>query len=162
MMIHRALLGSIERFMGILLEHYGGNLPTWLAPEQVRILPIADRHSEYAHQVKARFEEAAGGGGAVALAAAPPAPAVNLWVDVDDRGESLNKRIREGQVQKVPYLLVVGDREAEQQAVAVRERGKDRGTQPIDAVVNHILKEIRERVLPAEETGDEAEGQQSS
>jgi len=135
-MIHRALLGSIERFLGILLEHYGGNLPTWLAPEQVRILPIADRHADYAHEVRGMFAGAAEEAG------------LPLWVSVDDRGESLGKRIREGQVHKVPYLLVVGDREAEERAVAVRHRGDDEGATPAAEVVERIVDEVRERRLP--------------
>jgi threonyl-tRNA synthetase len=138
-MIHRALLGSIERFLGILLEQYGGNLPLWLAPEQVRILPIADRHAEYAHEAAATFAGAAG------QADLP------LWVSVDDRGESLGKRIREGQLHKVPYLLVVGDRETQERTVAVRARGEDEGSRPLDEVVAQIVDEVRERRLPAAE-----------
>jgi threonyl-tRNA synthetase len=135
-MVHRALLGSIERFMGILLEHYGGHLPTWLAPEQVRVLPIADRHAEYAHEVAAIFA----GAGAQAD--------THLWVAVDDRAESLGKRIREGQVHKVPYLLVVGDRESQERTVSVRVRGKDEGSRPVDEVAVGIIDEVRERRLP--------------
>ena len=94
-MIHRAMLGSIERFMGILLEHYGGNLPTWLAPDQVLVLPVSDRHAEYGQEVRdALF-------------------AAGVRVALDDRSESLGRRIRDGQMQKVPYLLIVGDREVE-------------------------------------------------
>jgi threonyl-tRNA synthetase len=136
-MIHRALLGSIERFMGILLEHYGGNLPTWLAPEQVRVLPIADRHAAYAHEVAAVFAGAAAQHGR------------HLYVAVDDRAESLGKRIREGQLHKVPYLLVVGDREAQKRTVSVRARGTDEGSRPVDEVAVDILDEVRERRLPA-------------
>jgi len=135
-MVHRALLGSIERFMGILLEHYGGNLPTWLAPEQVRVLPIADRHAAYAHEVAAVFAGAAAQAG------------VHIYASVDDRAESLGKRIREGQVHKVPYLLVVGDREAQERTVSVRARGKDQGSRPVDDVAAAIIDEVRERRLP--------------
>ena len=136
-MIHRALLGSIERFMGILLEHYGGNLPTWLAPEQVLVLPIADRHADYAASVRAPC--------------APPAPRppVTLHADVDDRGESVGKRIRDAQLQKVPYILVVGDREVEQGAVGVRERGEDKGARPVAEFIDDLVAEVRERRLPA-------------
>ena len=135
-MIHRALLGSIERFMGILLEHYGGNLPTWLAPQQVLVLPIADRHAGYA--------------GAVAdgVRAAAAAAGVSLHVDVDDRGESVGKRIRDAQLQKVPYILVVGDREAESKAVGVRERGEDKGARPVAEFVDELIAEVKERRLP--------------
>jgi len=135
-MVHRALLGSIERFMGILLEHYGGNLPTWLAPEQVRVLPIADRHAAYAHEVAAVFAGAAAQAG------------VHIYASVDDRAESLGKRIREGQVHKVPYLLIVGDREAQERTVSVRARGKDEGSRPVDDVAAAIIDEVRERRLP--------------
>jgi len=139
-MIHRALLGSIERFMGILLEHYGGNLPTWLAPVQVLVLPIADRHAAYAREVEAAFAAAAEADG---RARGP------VWVEVDDSSESLGKRIREGQVQKVPYILVVGDREQRERTVSVRERGADKGAAPLERVVADILDEISERRLPA-------------
>ena len=141
-MIHRALLGSIERFMGILLEHYGGNLPTWLAPEQALVLPIADRHGEYAQEVL-RALRAAGAGSA---ADAP----VTIHAGVDDRGESIGKRIRDAQLQKVPYILVVGDREVEQGTVGVRERGEDKGPQPLAEFVDHLVAEVRERRLPLE------------
>jgi threonyl-tRNA synthetase len=132
--------------MGILLEHYGGNLPTWLAPEQVRVLPIADRHADYAHEVAAVFA------GAAAQADA------HLYVAVADRPERLGKRTREGQLHKVPYLLVVGDREAQEHTVSVRVRGTDEGSRPVDEVAVEILDEVRERRLPvvAEASADEA------
>ena len=135
-MIHRALLGSIERFMGILLEQYGGNLPTWLAPEQVLVLPIADRHAAYAREVVSDLA------GAAALAG------LHLWASVDDRGQSLGRRIRDAQVQKVPYILVVGDREAQERTVAVRARGRDQGSQPVDSVADAIVSEVVARRLP--------------
>ncbi|HEX5641350.1 MAG TPA: threonine--tRNA ligase [Thermoleophilia bacterium] len=141
-MIHRALLGSIERFMGILLEHYGGNLPTWLAPEQALVLPIADRHGDYAHEVL-RALRAAGAG---SEAEAP----VTIHAGVDDRGESIGKRIRDAQLQKVPYILVVGDREVDQGAVGVRERGEDKGARPLAEFVDDLVAEVRERRLPGQ------------
>jgi threonyl-tRNA synthetase len=132
-MIHRALLGSIERFMGILLEHYGGNLPTWLAPDQALVLPVSDRHAAYAAEVRdALF-------------------AAGVRVALDDRAESLGRRIRDGQLQKVPYLLIVGDREAQARAVSVRERGKDQGSLPLADFTARLLAEIAERRLPAPE-----------
>lgn len=103
-MIHRALYGSIERFFGILLEHYGGAFPVWLAPVQVVIIPIADRHNEYAQQVAATLSEA------------------GVLVDVDTRSERMNAKIRDAQLQKVPYMAVVGDREIDDGAVNVRLR----------------------------------------
>jgi threonyl-tRNA synthetase len=135
-MVHRALLGSIERFMGILLEHYGGNLPTWLAPQQVLVLPIADRHADYAAQVMRE------------LRAAGAEASVIVHADVDDRGESIGKRIRDAQLQKVPFILVVGDREVEQRAVGVRERGEDKGARPLGEFIDDFVAEVRERRLP--------------
>jgi threonyl-tRNA synthetase len=129
-MVHRALLGSIERFMGILLEHYGGNLPTWLAPVQALVLPVSDRHSGYAAGV------------AEALRVA------GLRAELDDRSESVGKRIRDGQLQKVPYLLVVGDREEEARAVAVRARGDETGAVPIEQFIAEVTAEVAERRLP--------------
>ncbi|HEX2070435.1 MAG TPA: threonine--tRNA ligase, partial [Thermoleophilaceae bacterium] len=113
-MIHRALMGSFERFMGILIEHYAGEFPLWLAPVQAAVLPLADRHVEYARRVQE------------ALAAA------GLRADLDDRTESVGRKIREAELRKVPYMLVGGDREAEQSAVAVRRhREGDQGTLPL-------------------------------
>ena len=129
-MIHRAMLGSIERFMGILLEHYGGNLPTWLAPVQALVLPVSDRHSGYAAAVLAELR------------------AAGLRADLDDRSESVGKRIRDGQLQKVPYLLVVGDREESAKAVSVRVRGEETGSVPLEQFVSDVTAEVAERRLP--------------
>lgn len=113
-MIHRAILGTFERFIGILIEHYAGAFPVWLAPVQVAVIPIADRHVDYARGVQAQLEEA------------------RIRVDVDDRRESMRQKIRQAQLQKIPYMLIVGDREAENGAVAVRLRsGEDLGAQPL-------------------------------
>jgi threonyl-tRNA synthetase len=106
-MIHRALLGSMERFMGVLIEHFAGAFPVWLAPVQAVLIPIADRHLPYAQQVAERLKEA------------------GLRVQVDDRGERMNAKIRDAQNQKVPYMLVIGDREVEAGAVAVRLRTEE-------------------------------------
>jgi threonyl-tRNA synthetase len=130
-MIHRALLGSIERFMGILLEHYGGNLPTWLAPVQALVIPIADRHAAYGNEVLGALRQA------------------GIRAEIDDRGESMGRRIRDGQLQKVPYLLVVGDKEQESREVAVRERGEQKGSVLLADAAAQIAGEIRERRLPA-------------
>ena len=139
-MIHRAMLGSIERFLGILIEHYGGNLPTWLAPTQVLVLPIADRHARYAHEVERLF---CGAADAVGMSGGAP-----VWIEVDDSSESLGKRIRDGQLQKVPYILVVGDREEADRTVSVRERGVDKGDAALECAVTDVMDEIRERRLP--------------
>jgi threonyl-tRNA synthetase len=129
-MIHRAMLGSIERFMGILLEHYGGNLPTWLAPVQALVLPVSDRHAGYAAGVVEALSVA------------------GLRADSDDRSESVGKRIRDGQLQKVPYLVVVGDREEEAKAVSVRARGEEKGSVPVEEFVREVRNEVLERRLP--------------
>src|ERR1039457_1296718 len=104
LMVHRALYGSIERFFGILVEHYAGAFPVWLAPVQALILPITDRQVEYANRVKERLDEA------------------GLRVSLDDRKEKVNLKIREAQLQKIPYMLVIGDREAQSDSVSVRNR----------------------------------------
>ncbi|MCH8108738.1 MAG: threonine--tRNA ligase [Chloroflexi bacterium] len=125
-MIHRALLGSLERFMGILIEHYGGAFPTWLAPVQAVIIPIADRHHEYARQVEAKLLEA------------------GIRVEVDARNERMNAKIREAQVQKVPYMLIMGDREVEADAASVRLRsGENLGALSVDEITARIVDEVR-------------------
>ncbi len=105
-MAHRALFGSVERFFGVLIEHYAGAFPLWLAPVQVGIVPISEKHVEYAAKVKARLE------------------AAGLRVEVDERNEKMNAKIREFTLQKVPFVLVVGEKEAQAEAVSVRTRGK--------------------------------------
>jgi threonyl-tRNA synthetase len=105
--IHRAITGSLERFLGILLEDTGGDLPFWLAPDQVRVIPVSDRHAPYADEVCAMLK----GSG--------------VRAEVDARGESMGKRIRDGELGKVPYLLVVGDREVETRTASVRARHGD-------------------------------------
>src|ERR671914_1067710 len=127
-MIHRALMGSFERFMGILIEHYAGEFPLWLAPVQAAVLPIADRHLDYARETAARLTEA------------------GLRVEVDERTESVGRKIREAEVLKVPYMLVVGDSEAEQRAVALRRhREGDQGTVPLDDAVGRLATEAASR-----------------
>jgi threonyl-tRNA synthetase len=114
-MIHRAIFGTYERFLGILVEHYAGAFPVWLAPVQAVVIPVADRHLPYAGEVLARLQ------------------AAGLRGEVDARGERMQAKIRDAQLQKVPYMLVVGDKEAEAGAVAVRERsGENRGPLPLD------------------------------
>jgi len=123
-MIHRALVGSFERFVGILLEHTGGELPLWLAPAQAAVLPLADRHNDYAGEV------------AVALRAG------GLRAEVDDRTESVGRKIREAELRKVPYMLVVGDREAEERAVSLRRHGEgDLGTVALGEAVEALAGE---------------------
>jgi threonyl-tRNA synthetase len=126
--IHRAIFGSIERFVALLIEHYAGAFPLWLAPVQIAVLPLADRHLEYARTVEARLR------------------AAGLRVEVDGRVEKIGYKIREAQLQKVPYMLVLGDREAAEGTVAVRSRaGGDQGAKPLDAFVTQALAEIASR-----------------
>jgi threonyl-tRNA synthetase len=126
-MIHRAPFGSMERFCGILIEHFAGAFPLWLAPVQAVVLPIADRHAEYAHRVSARLRE------------------VGMRVDVDDRSERLNAKIRDHQLQKVPYMLVCGDRDIAADAVSVRDR--ERGDLGATAV-EQFMADIRPLLEP--------------
>ena len=127
-MIHRVIYGSMERFIGILTEHFGGAFPTWLSPVQVRILPITDRQHEYAHQVLADLK------------------ASGVRAEIDDRSEKIGYKIREGQLQKIPYLLVLGDKEIEMGGVAVRHRKQgDLGSQKLDEFINMIKDEIVNR-----------------
>ncbi len=127
-MVHRALLGAIERFFGVLIEHYAGAFPLWLAPVQAVVIPIADRHVEYARKVAEALREA------------------GLRADVDERGERMQAKIRDAQLQKVAYMLVVGDREAEAGAVAVRLRGgEDLGARPLAEVIERMRQETAEK-----------------
>ncbi len=127
-MLHRALLGSIERFLGVLIEHYAGAFPIWMAPVQAVIIPIAERHHEYARQVERRLKEA------------------NLRVEVDGRNEKMGYKIRAAQTQKVPYMLVVGDKELESGEVSVRNRFLgDEGSQSLELFLEKIEGFIRER-----------------
>jgi threonyl-tRNA synthetase len=123
-MIHRALLGSYERFIGILTEHYAGEFPVWLAPVQAIILPIAERHNAYAESVRARLVD----GGARA--------------EVDARDEKVGRKVRDAEMRKIPYLLVVGDREADADEVSVRRHGAgDEGTSGVEAFANRLADE---------------------
>jgi threonyl-tRNA synthetase len=133
--IHRAIFGSFERFIALLLEHYAGALPMWLAPVQVTVLPIADRHAPYAQTVRDR------------LAAA------GLRVELDERQEKINYKIREAQLQKIPYMLVVGDREAAEGRVAVRSRRDgDIGAQGIEEFVEAARAEIAAKAAGSSQT----------
>ncbi|HLB29690.1 MAG TPA: threonine--tRNA ligase, partial [Dehalococcoidia bacterium] len=126
LMIHRAILGSFERFLGILIEHYGGAFPLWLAPVQAVLIPIADRHIPYAKEVAAKLQQA------------------GLRVEVDDRSERMNAKVRDAQLQKAPYMLIVGDREEQQRAVAVRSRsGQDLGPMPLEVCLAQLVEEGR-------------------
>jgi threonyl-tRNA synthetase len=128
--IHRAIFGSLERFIGILIEHFAGAFPLWFAPVQAIVLPIADRHLDYAREVAAAVTTA------------------GLRAELDDRQEKVNYKIREAQLQKIPYMLVVGDKEVADRAVAVRSRAKgDLGARPLDQFVTDALAEVRAKAL---------------
>ncbi len=125
LMIHRALLGALERFFGGYIEHTGGAFPVWLSPTQVRVLPIADRHHEYAEKVAVQLREA------------------GARVEVDARKATTGAKIREGETHKIPYLLIVGDREQQAGNVAVRQRGEgDRGPQPLSDFVEELKPQL--------------------
>ncbi len=130
-MIHRAIYGTLERFTGNLIEHFAGAFPVWLAPEQVRVIPISDAQSEAARDLARRLK------------------AAGLRVHVDDRTETLNYRIREGEMQKVPYMAVIGQREAESDSLALRVRGagKKQEVMPVAAFLDRIGAEVRSRAL---------------
>jgi len=127
-MVHRALMGSLERFFGILIEHYGGSFPTWLAPVQVAVLPITDKHHEYANSVEQALRKA------------------GVRVDIDRRNEKIGFKIREKEVQKVPYMLIIGDREIENQQLSVRHHGEgDLGTFSLDDFLARVKDETENK-----------------
>ncbi len=133
--IHRAPLGSHERFVAFLLEHYAGAFPVWLAPIQARVIPISDRHVEYAEEVRT----------ALTSQSVPLASSV-LRVDMDTSNDRMQKKIRQAQLEKIPYMLIVGDREAETQSVSVRLRdGTDLGSLPLAGFIERIVAECRNR-----------------
>jgi len=130
LMVHRALYGSIERFFGILIEHYAGAFPVWLAPIQAIVLPITDRQTEYAKSIQKTLD------------------AAGIRAVVDERSEKVNFKIREAQLQKIPYMLVVGDREQENQQVAVRNRKHaDQGVKSLDDFITEIKALIASKAV---------------
>ena len=129
-MIHRALLGSMERFFGVLIEHYGGAFPVWLAPVQARLIPIADRHVAYAEQVAERLRNE------------------GLRIEVDRSTERMQAKIRDAQLQKIPYMLIIGDREVRGETVAVRLRtGEDKGAMSVDNFIEMARQVIESKAL---------------
>ena len=137
-MIHRVAFGSIERFIGILIEHFAGAFPTWLAPVQVKVLPISDKYLDYAGKVKAALDEA------------------GIRAELDVRSEKIGYKIREAQKNKIPYMLVVGQKEEEEGVVAVRSRFKgDEGQRSLDAFIEGLKKEIASREARAVEVKQE-------
>lgn len=127
-MVHRAIYGSIERFIGILIEHYAGAFPAWLAPIQVKILPVTEKQADYAWALRKKMFD------------------LGLRVEVDDRSEKVGYKIRDGQMKKVPYLLVVGDKEVEAKNISVRKHGqKETDTMDVDAFIAMLQKQIKDK-----------------
>lgn len=128
-MIHRVAFGSVERFIGILIEHFAGAFPTWLAPVQVKVLPISEKYEEYAKSVKAQLDEA------------------GIRAEIDLRSEKIGYKIREAQTQKIPYMLVVGQKEEADGTVSVRSRFKgDEGSRELSGFISDVKEEIAGRV----------------
>ncbi|WP_304976583.1 threonine--tRNA ligase, partial [Dubosiella newyorkensis] len=131
LMLHRVVYGSIERFIGILIEHFGGHFPLWLAPQQIVIIPVHhEKHVDYANQVKDNLEKA------------------GLRVKVDDRNEKLGYRVREAQIKKIPYQIVVGDRDQEEGTVTIRQSGKKESvTMPLEEAIERFRNEVETKCL---------------
>ena len=135
-MIHRVAFGSIERFIGILIEHFAGAFPTWLAPVQVKVLPISDKFMDYGRQVAEGLDKA------------------GIRGELDTRSEKIGYKIREAQMQKIPYMLVVGQKEAEEGLVAVRSRFQgDEGQSTLTSFIHRIQEEIAKKEIRAVDTG---------
>ena len=129
-MIHRVVFGSIERFIGILIEHFAGAFPTWLAPVQVKVLPISDKHADYAAKVLDELN------------------AAGIRAEIDQRAEKIGYKIREAQLKKIPYMLVVGAKEEEEGKVSVRSRFEgDEGSKELSAFIAEIKEEIASKSL---------------
>jgi threonyl-tRNA synthetase len=127
-MIHRVIFGSIERFIGILIEHFAGAFPLWLAPVQVKVIPITDKHHEYANKVANMLEQK------------------DIRVEVDYRNEKVGYKIREAQLEKIPYMLIVGDKEEAEGTVSIRARKEgDIGTERMDSFINKLMNEIADK-----------------
>lgn len=129
-MIHRAGYGSIERFLGILIEHFAGAFPTWFAPVQVKVIPVAQDHMDYAKEV------------------AETLSASDIRVEVEEANETLGYKIRKAQTEKIPYMLIVGEKEMKTHTVSVRTRsGGDAGSAPVAVFIANIIREIKDRAL---------------
>ncbi len=127
-MVHRTILGSMERFVATLIEHYAGALPVWLSPVQVMVIPISDRHHDYARSVLSKFREA------------------EIRVEMNDSSDRMNGKIRQAQLEKIPYMLVIGDREMQNGTVSVRLRtGEDRGAVPVDEFLSSVQQVIADK-----------------
>ena len=131
--IHRAISGSLERFMGVMIEHFGGAFPLWLAPVQMQIVPVAEKFNDYAFELKKRFSQQ------------------DLRASVDDSSDSFSKKIRNAEMMKVPYILIVGEKEEAASSVSVREfRSKKQYEKSVSDVISQVTSEKKERRLAAE------------
>jgi len=130
-MIHRAILGSFERFFGVLIEHYAGAFPLWLAPVQLVLIPISQKHHEYAKKIKERFQDK------------------KLRIELDMRNEKMQYKIREAEVNKVPYMAIIGDREINQDSVSLRSRSsrskQDEGIVKIDELIDKLVEQVNSK-----------------
>ena len=131
--IHRAISGSLERFMGVMIEHFGGAFPLWLAPVQMQIVPVAEKFNDYAFELKKRFSQQ------------------DLRASVDDSSDSFSKKIRNAEMMKVPYILIVGEKEEAASSVSVREfRSKKQYKKSVSDFISQVTSERKERKLAAE------------
>jgi threonine--tRNA ligase len=131
--IHRAISGSLERFMGVMIEHFGGAFPLWLAPVQMQIVPVAEKFNDYAFDLKKRFSQQ------------------DLRASVDDSSDSFSKKIRNAEMMKVPYILIVGEKEEAASSVSVREfRSKKQYEKSVSDFISQVTSEKKERRLAAE------------
>ena len=131
--IHRAISGSLERFMGVMIEHFGGAFPLWLAPVQIQIIPVAEKFNDYAFELKKRFSQQ------------------DLRASVDDSSDSFSKKIRNAEMMKVPYILIVGEKEEAASSVSVREfRSKKQYEKSVSEFISQVTSEKKERRLAAE------------
>ena len=129
MIIHRTIIGSIQRFVGILIEHYAGAFPVWLAPEQIWVIPIGAEHKKYANEIGKALDNE------------------EFRFQVKDENETVSKKIREGEIQKIPYLLIVGDKEVKAKKISVRQRGKrDLGPMTLKKFLEKISAELSPRL----------------
>ena len=127
-MLHRAGYGSLERFIGILIEHFGGAFPVWISPVQVKVIPVTEKHLDYAKAVASAMSES------------------NIRVEVEDANETLGYKIRKAQMEKVPYMIIVGDKEVKSRTVAIRSRKDgDVGSMPLPMFVANLIREIKSR-----------------
>lgn len=126
-MIHRAVLGSLERFLGVLIEHYAGKFPTWLSPIQARVLPISDKSAKYGEHVLKELHSH------------------GIRVELDSSAETLNKKIRDAQLAQIPYILVIGEKEQEKKTLAVRTLDGKNHEHTVESFIKHILEEIKQR-----------------